>query len=157
MGATFVDHDSADAAVEQLRRDGISDKHLGILVRGAQEPDRIGKQVDSQAMLATARGIAIGIPVGMLASAAIVAVSMPATGLDLGPSLVGGGMAGISLGAFFGGVFGLALDRSLAEEEAWEDVEVEPGHVLVAARAKAGYERITSIFQQHGGRLVQPA
>jgi hypothetical protein len=156
VGATFDDGSEAAAAVAELHATG-GDRRGGILVRGVGGHDDIGHQVDRRWGQAVARGIGLGIPLGMLAGMLMVWVAMPATGLSLGATLVGGAAAGISLGCFFGGVFGIALDGTLAEQEAWDDLEVEPGQVLVAAPVRAVSGSASSILEQHGGRLVQLA
>lgn len=155
VGATFEDGNDAAAAVDDLRTGVGVTKHGGILVRGEGGHDEIGHEVDRRWALALSRGIAVGIPAGMLAGMLIVWLAMPATGLSLGATLVGGAAAGVSLGCFFGGVFGIGFDRALAEQEAWDDLEVAPGQVLVAAHARAGGGQAQAILQQHGGQLVR--
>jgi hypothetical protein len=154
LGAVFDDHQAAEAAVRELRQLGVNEKHLGIIVRDPHEHDSLGDAVSDEAMHAVEKGVAIGIPVGMLAGMGIVAIAVPGGVIGVGGALVGAA-AGIPAGAFFGGVFGLAADRASSEvTEVWEQVPLEGNQVLVAVHHEAGREQARGVLERSGGRIA---
>jgi hypothetical protein len=154
LGAVFENHQAAEAAVRELRQAGVSEEHLGIIVRDPHEHDGLGEAVDDETLHAVEKGMAIGIPVGMLAGMAIMAMAVPGGVIGVG-GVLAGAAAGIAPGAFFGGVFGLGADRALTEEEeVWEHVGLEGNHVLVAVHPEADRDQARAVLERNGGRII---
>ena len=86
LGAVFVDCAVAEVAVEDLRRLGLSDEHLGIAV---YHSDSYMFETDADAEVAhdIEKGISIGASIGVVASMTIMALTLPGVGiLDVGGS-----------------------------------------------------------------------
>lgn len=153
LGAVFGDHEHAEAAVGELRSSGISEKHLGIIVRDPEERDRLGAEIDVETGHAVKKGMAMGVPAGMLAGIAISAIAVPGGVLGMG-GILASAAAGATTGAALGGYFGLYADRALDEVAAWEDIQLGPREVLVAVHPAADRERVRHILSRHGGRQL---
>ncbi|MDZ7733192.1 MAG: hypothetical protein U5R31_08790 [Acidimicrobiia bacterium] len=156
LGAVFEDHRAAEQAIDELRRVGTAEDHLGIVVREPHGHDGLGEAVDAETAHATGEGIAVGVPVGMLGGMAIMAIAASGGVIGLGGALVAGAAAGLTGGAFFGGALGLATDRAITEEEAWEDLALDDNEVLVAVHPSADRDRARAVLERHGGRVVTP-
>jgi hypothetical protein len=91
FGAVFADRVKAETAVEDLRRLGLADEHLGIAV---YESDSYVFEEDADADVARGieKGIVIGAPIGAVAGMTILALVIPGVGiLGVGGILAAGG------------------------------------------------------------------
>lgn len=158
VGAVFPDAATAEAVVTDLHELGVSEEHLGLIVRDPHDRHGLGEEIDHETGEALTKGIAAGVPVGMLATMGVVAVALPGGVIGLGGALAGAAAAGVAGGAYFGGLFGLAADRALTAEEEWEDIPISGDEVLIAAHPdeERREEQIRAVFDRHGGRPVAP-
>ena len=107
LGAIFSDHDAAESAVEDLRRSGLADEHLGVAVH---QPDEyvFEEDVETEMTDGLERGIAIGAPIGAVAGMTVLALVFPGAGpLGVGGILAAGGLTGALSGGFWGAYLGL--------------------------------------------------
>jgi len=76
LGAVFDDRATAEAAVEDLRRSGLVDIHLGVAVH---QPDTyvFEKEAEREMAHGFERGIAIGAPIGAIAGMTVRALTVP--------------------------------------------------------------------------------
>ncbi|MCZ7524917.1 MAG: hypothetical protein M5U14_00105 [Acidimicrobiia bacterium] len=155
LPAVFPDHESAEAAAEELRRIGVADDHLGVAVHEPGQTVVFEEDADHETGLAVERGIAVGVPLGFLAGMAIVALAVPGVGtVGVGGLLAGGAAGGIG-GAFAGGFGGvLAKVPLLDEEEHMADIPLGEGEVLLVVRAHGRAEEVREVLERHGGRCV---
>ena len=80
LGAIFDDPATAESAVEDLRRLGLSEEHLGVAVC---HPDSYMFETDADAEVTHGleKGIAIGAPIGAVAGMTIMALTVPGVGI----------------------------------------------------------------------------
>lgn len=152
--AVFPDHAHAEAAVDELRRLGIADDHLGVAIH---EPGAhiYEQDTEHETLDAVRHGAMVGVPIGALAGIGLIAVALPGVAL-IG---IGGALAGVPAGALAGGFLGglagvLAKVRLADDEERWAEVPLQTGEVLVAVRTHDQEDEVTAILERHGGRCV---
>ena len=155
FGAVFVDRVTAETAVEDLRRLGLADEHLGIAV---YESDSYVFEEDADADVARGieKGIVIGAPIGAVAGMTILALVIPGVGiLGVGGILAAGGISGALAGTFLGAFLGLAAEEHVLDEEwDWERVPLQTGQVLVVVAGHGHPEEVADVLQRHGGHLM---
>lgn len=155
LGAVFVDHAAAEAAVSDLRALGLADEHLGVAVH---QPDGYVFEEDTEATMALGaeKGVALGAPIGAIAGMAVMALVVPGLGtLGVGGVLAAGGLSGALAGTYVGALLGLAAEEKVLDEEwDWERVPLEPGQMLVVIASHGHPEQVTDILQRHGGHLI---
>lgn len=155
LGAVFPDRASAEAAVDELRRLGLADAHLGIAVR--QPDDHVFEEDPEAAVLdGIEKGIILGAPVGAVAGIALMSLLVPGAGiLGVGGLLAAGGIPGAIAGTYFGALLGLSAEEHLVDEELdWERVRLEPGQVLLVVAEHAHREDVAEALRGRGGRII---
>lgn len=155
LGAVFVDHAAAEAAVEELRSRGLGDEHLGIAVHA---PDGyVFEQVtETEVVHGVEKGIAIGAPLGAAAGMTVLALIVPGVGtLGVGGILAAGGLSGALAGTYLGALLGLAAeDHVVDDEREWERIPLQPGEMLVVVSGHDHPDEVAEILRSHGGRLA---
>lgn len=155
LGAVFDDRSSAEAAVDDLRRHGLADEHLGVAVR---QTDSHVFEEDSGTEVARGleRGIVLGAPIGAVAGITVLALFTSGLGvLGVGGVLAAGGVTGGLAGGFWGGYLGLRSEGHVLEEEVdWDRVPLDPGQVLVVVAGHGHPQKVTEILRRHDGEIV---
>lgn len=155
LGAVFDDRTHAEAAVEDLRRHGLADEHLGVAVHRTDshvfEDDR-GTEVAH----GLERGIALGAPIGAVAGITVLALVTSGLGvLGVGGVLAAGGVTGGLAGGFWGGYLGLRSKEHVLEDEVdWDRVPLDPGQVLVVVAGHEHPGQVAEILRDHDGEIV---
>jgi hypothetical protein len=80
LGAVFGDRADAEAAVDELRRSGLADEHLGVAVHEADEYV-FEEDLEAEMSHSLRTGVAIGAPIGAIAGMTLLALIVPAWGL----------------------------------------------------------------------------
>lgn len=155
IGAVFAGRSEAEAAVEDLRRSGLADEHLGVAVH---EPGDIVFEEDFEEEMThkLEMGIAVGAPIGAIAGMTVLALIAPGIGtLGVGGILAAGAATGALAGGFWGAYLGVKSEE-LAEEDMWdwERVRLQEGEVIVVADQHGHPDDVQRILKSHGGRLV---
>jgi hypothetical protein len=163
----FDGHAEARRAIEELRRAGFPDDHLGII-----GPDWRGttRAVENRSGLSndpthtrweegTAIGAAAGGATGLGLGIAVATGLIPPLG-----SVVAGGtlvalLASTGAGAVIGGVAGGLAGLGVPEDEArWGEAELNRGRILVAVRGEAARaDEARDVIRRSGGRVREPA
>lgn len=154
VAAVFADRESAQAAVDDLRRLGLGSDRLGLAIR--EGADRaFEREAGTDVIRDTEVGMAAGAVVGFLAGLSIAAVALvPGGVVGLGGILALGVPSGLG-GAMLGGFLGDAVaERSFTEREELDDVPLEPGQVLVAACSHGHAGTVEEVMERHGGQLL---
>lgn len=155
MGAIFADHSDAEAAVEDLRRLGLVDEHLGVAVR---QPAGYVFERESETEVAhgMGKGISLGAPIGAVAGMTVMALLAPGVAaVGLGGLLATGAVTGGVAGGFWGAYLGLSAEEHVLEEQwDWERTDLRPGEVLVVVCQHGDPDQVREVFDRHDGRLV---
>jgi hypothetical protein len=152
---------NAQHAVQELRRAGFRDDHLGVVSHGeespAMEPASSTDDVGASAVGAAAvTGSVVGAGAGSLWALGIAAGILP----GIGPVIVGGLLASIlasaALGAATGGVAGALVGLGIPEEDArfYED-EFKAGCTVVTVKASGRFEEARTILREAGAYDVE--
>jgi uncharacterized protein (TIGR02271 family) len=150
----FSDTQSAQRAVNELRRLGFREDQIGVAARDA-EAVRGGTEVSdkgSKAATGAATGAAAGAGLGALWGMGILAGVLPA----IGPAIAGGTLAAIlssaAAGAAVAGVAGALIGLGLSEEEArYYEGEFKAGRTVVTVKADGRYDEAIATLRQFGG------
>lgn len=155
LGAVFDDRSSAEAAVEDLRRSGLADEHLGVAMHES-ETYVFEQDVETETAHGLERGIAIGAPIGAIAGMTVLALIVPGVGtVGVAGILAAGGVTGALAGGFWGAYLGLKAGEHIMEEEwDWERTPLQPGQVMVVVDQHGHPDDVERILQRHGGQLV---
>lgn len=156
LGAVFADQAAAEAAVEELREQGLGEEHLGLAIHIC-EGYVFEEDIEAEVVHGVERGIAIGAPIGAVAGMTVLALVVPGVGaLGVGGILAAGGLSGALAGTFVGGYLGLSSEEHVLEEEwDWERVPLEPGELLVVVSGHEHPDQAVEILRSHGGDLVR--
>jgi hypothetical protein len=155
LGAIFDDRAIAEAAVEDLRRSGLADEHLGVAVHGS-DSYVFEEDVEAETVHGMERGIAIGAPIGAIAGITVLALIVPGVGtLGVAGILAAGGVTGALAGGFWGAYLGLKAEEHVTEEEwDWERTRLQPGQVMVVVDQHGHPDDVKRILERHGGRII---
>jgi hypothetical protein len=155
LGAIFEDRTIAEAAVEDLRRSGLADEHLGVAVHGS-DSYVFEENVEAEKARGMERGVAIGAPIGAIAGMTALALIVPGVGtLGVAGILAAGGATGALAGGFWGAYLGLKAEEHMMEDEwDWERTTLQPGQVLVVVDQHGFPDEVRRILERHGGRLL---
>jgi hypothetical protein len=155
LGAVFADQAAAEAAVEELRRKGLSDEHLGLAIH-VHEGYVFEEDVEADLVHGVGKGVAVGAPIGAVAGMTVLALVVPGVGtLGIAGVLAAGGLSGALAGTFVGAYLGLSSEEHVLEEEwDWERVPLQPGQLLVVVSGHEHPDRVAGILERHGGELV---
>lgn len=157
--AVFGSRGQAEAAIQELRRLGLTDQEIGVAV-----PDpvhhRLAEQivghediVGEEEIKGAAAGFILGAPVGALAGIALSALVVG----GLAPLGLGGILAGAYAGAVWGVVLGAeagltAKVRTEEEVAHWSEIPLSHTDILVVVRAGRLAREAHDIALRHGGR-----
>jgi hypothetical protein len=156
LGALFDNRAGAEAAVEDLRRSGLADEHLGVAVHSSDDYV-FEESLEDDMARALKKGIAIGAPIGAIAGITVLSLIVPTVGVVLGVGgiLAAGGITGALAGGFWGAYLGLkGSEAEMDEEWDWERLGLEPGQVMVVVDQHGEPDEAKAILSRHGGRLV---
>jgi hypothetical protein len=157
--AVFEDHAEADAAINALRRSGVSDSHLSIIAKRVDDVE-VGRRPEATAGERVAKGAITGVGVGTLFGLAAAVIP------GIGPFIVAGPLAATlgatgataAAGAVVGGTSG-ALAGAMARADFDDDEAqfygplVERGDVLLTVETKdESRERLRTELEALGGR-----
>ncbi|HEX6301350.1 MAG TPA: hypothetical protein VF148_12855 [Acidimicrobiia bacterium] len=155
MGGVFGDRSEAEAAVEDLRRSGLADEHLGVAMH---EPGDIVFEEDVEAEMThkLEMGVAVGAPVGAIAGMTLLALIVPGLGsLGVGGILPAGAATGAQAGGVWEGYLGLKSEDATAEDMwDWERIRLREGEVMVVVDQHGHPDDAQRILRRHGGRPV---
>jgi hypothetical protein len=157
VAAIFASRDQAEAAVEELRAAGIAEEHLGVAVHEPDVSIVLEEEEDTEAERAVARGVTIGGVMGFVAGITVVAIAATLSGgIGVG-GILAGGLGVLFGGAALGGEISLAVEEpSMLTVEHLLELPLEPGQVLVVAKAHHRRALIEATFRHHDGRIVDP-
>lgn len=155
IGAVFAQRSAAEAAVEDLRRSGLADEHLGVAIH---EPGNVVFEgdIEEEVTHKLEMGAAVGAPIGAVAGMTVLALIVPGVGtLGVGGILAAGAVTGALAGGFWGAYLGLKSEEP-AEEDMWdwERIRLQKGEVMVVVDSHGHPEDVQKILERHGGRLV---
>jgi hypothetical protein len=155
LGAVFGDRADAEAAVDELRRSGLADEHLGVAVHEADEYV-FEEDLEAEMSHSLRTGVAIGAPIGAIAGMTLLALIVPGVGtLGVGGILAAGAATGALAGGFWGAYLGVKAEERIADEEwDWERVRLQEGEVMVIVDQHGHPDDVTRIMTRYGGRLV---
>lgn len=155
LGAIFGDRTIAEAAVEDLRRSGLADEHLGVGLHGS-ENYVFEEDVEAETVHGMERGIAIGAPIGAIAGMTVLALIVPGMGtLGVAGIFTAGGVTGALSGGFWGAYLGLKAGEHIMEEEwDWERIPLQPSQVMVVVDQHGQPDEVERILEHHGGRIL---
>jgi hypothetical protein len=172
VSAIFSDRTQAEMAIDDLRRQGITDTQLSVISRHVDESHFLGggggavaEDVrDNRVADATGKGLLGGAGIGALFG--LAAAMIP----GVGPFIAAGSLAsilgatggavaaGAIVGATSGAVAGALTRAGYTDTEArWYGDEVERGGVLVAVdthEATMNELAIRDVLVRHGGRIA---
>jgi hypothetical protein len=158
VAAIFGSAKEAESAVEDLRALGIADEHLGLAVHEPGVHIALEEDEETDMQHAVARGGVAGAVIGAIAGISIMAVASTGVGaIGVGGMLVGG-LASLFGGAAIGAELTVAAEqRVLGEVDHWASTTLEPGQVLIVAKAHDQRAVIESTMQRHHGRILTPS
>jgi uncharacterized protein (TIGR02271 family) len=149
----FADRTAAQQAINELKRIGFTDDHIGIMARDSWRGDADATDdSDSYAAEGGAAGLATGAGVGALWGLGIVAGVLPA----IGPAIAGGTLAAIltsaAAGAAAAGLAGTLIGLGIPKNEAeYYQSEVEAGRIVVTVRTGGRYQEALAVMRRFGG------
>jgi uncharacterized protein (TIGR02271 family) len=157
--AIFDDRGRAQAAIEQLKGAGFTEREIGVTARDGEAEDgqvlRDAGKGETHAKEGAITGVAAGAGVGALWGLGILAGVLPA----IGPAIAGGTLAAIlssaAAGAATAGLAGTLIGLGIPEEEAkYYDREFRAGRTVVTVQAMGRQAEAQTILQQAGGRTM---
>lgn len=154
VAAVFATRQAAQAAVDDLRAQGLGTDRMGMAVREGA-PRVFERDAEAEVLHDTGRGVAAGGALGFLAGMAISAiVFVPGGIIGLGGILAIG--AGSTLGgAMLGGYVGQdTADRAFDERQELSELHLDPGQVLVVVCSHGRPADVEEIMERHGGDLA---
>lgn len=155
LGAIFDDRSIAEAAVEDLRRSGLADEHLGVAVHGT-DTYAFEEDVEAETAHGLERGVIIGAPIGAVAGMTVLALIVPGVGtIGVAGVLAAGGVTGALAGGFWGAYLGIKAEEHVLEEEwDWERTPLQPGQVMVVVDQHGHPDEVKGILERRGGRII---
>jgi len=155
LGAILGDRIRAESAVEDLRRLGLADEHLGVAVHGS-DVYVFEENVEAETVHSMGRGIAVGAPIGAIAGMTALALIVPGVGtLGVAGILAAGGVTGALAGGFWGAYLGLRAEEHIVDEELdWERTPLQTGQVMVVVDQHGHPDEVKRILEHHGGRIL---
>lgn len=152
----FLRRDEAEAAVQELRREGFDATDIGIAARNANGQWTEYASVPSDASNAgagAAAGAAAGAGVGGLWALGIAAGILPAIGPVVAGGLLASILASAAAGATAGGLAGALIGIGVSEDEARHyEEELASGRTVVTVRAGSRYDLAVRILESNGAQ-----
>jgi hypothetical protein len=154
--AVFPSRESAEIAIDALRRHGISQSDIGVML---PEPGRHYHREPTDAEVVTAAGqsAAIGAPIGSIGGMVLLGLTASeALAFGVGGLFVAG-VGGLLWGGVIGGLIGVITRvRRRPEEDRWCEVPINGQEVLVVVRVPdwSHEPEIAELLTQVGARCV---
>ncbi len=152
--ALFDTLDSARDALDDLDRRGFPHETIGLVMKeppGESSGGEVRKLSDQEA--AVAKGFGAGAGIGGIAGLliGISGFAVPGVGAVIAAGPIAAALAGISLGATTGGVFGAIRNLGVAEEKARNyEAGIRRGGVVVTIETEdAAAARVVDILEYH--------
>lgn len=146
---------NAQHAVQELRRAGFRDDHLGVVSHGDDAPaaEAHSEQENEASAVGTAAvtGSVVGAGAGSLWALGIAAGILPGIGPVIAGGLLASILASAALGAATGGVAGALIGLGVPEDDArfYED-EFKAGCTVVTVKAAGRLEEAQTILREAG-------
>jgi hypothetical protein len=133
VAGVFESNEDAEAAIADLRKIGLLDESIGLVVPDPERHLPVEKRAGEE-LKGTVAGALIGTPIGGLAGLAATMLFIPGAGAVALAGAVGGAL----WGAYIGGVAGFtARVRNDPDEDLWYDIPLRSGQILVGAGARS--------------------
>ncbi len=150
----FHKRQEAQRAVDELRRAGFADAHLGVALRDVDSPNSAALAPDARAENA-AIGLAAGVGTGAgLGAAWAVGISvgmLPAIGPVIAGGLLGAIVASAAGAGVAGGLVGVLIGLGIPEEDAhYYEGEFKKGKTLVTVHADNRAAEAWAILSRNG-------
>ncbi len=151
----------AEAALEQLRAEGLGPNEVSIMMRDAHSEETVAEQAASSPVAGgAATGAALGGLLGGLAGwmVSIGALAIPGVGLVLGAGVLATMLTGIALGAATGGLIGALLSLGVPEDDARQyEGHLREGRILLTAHPGREFnvENAIRLMETNGGYDVR--
>ena len=155
VGGIFAKLADANKAVRELRANGFTDEHIGLISRRADGTlDRPDDGVSAKWEEGTGIGAAVGASAGTGLGLAVVAGLLS----PLGPVLAGGALVGLlasmgvgaTVGSAIGGLVGLGISQDDAD---YFEQQLKAGKTLVTVSTSDDVDEAIDIIQRTGGQL----
>lgn len=151
----FVNPQSAQQTVIDLKSAGFSEKQIGILSRNGEAKDP--QQEADEVAAGAATGAVTGAGVGALWGIGILAGALP----GVGPAIVGGTLgvllSSAATGGAMAGLGGALMGLGLSEVEAGlYERDVKEGRTLVTVDGGSMSGTASRVIRQHGGLIREP-
>jgi hypothetical protein len=139
----FDNRTDAERAIEELRRAGFTDDHIGFAMKGTEADLRQGESKDGEGALGGAvTGGAIGGVLGAVAAGLI-----PGVGPVIATGILAATVGGAAAGAAAGGLIGALVGMGIPEEEArYYDEQFRQGRAIVTVTAPGRYQEAAAIL-----------
>ena len=168
ISAVFDSRTEAEAAITDLRNEGIESDKLSIIGRdedGAAVTDGSGEEHEEgmgDAVKGALGGAGIGAILGVAALAIPGVGPLAAAGAIASSAIPGAAAIGAGAGAVAGGVTGMLTDHGVSEEDAsYYEGRINDGGTFVSVDASEGdiaAEKVREILSNNGGHsATQPS
>ena len=151
----------AEAALEQLRAEGLGPNEVSIMMRDAHSEETVVEQAASSPVAGgAATGAALGGLLGGLAGwmVSIGALAIPGVGLVIGAGVLATLLTGIALGAATGGLIGALLSLGVPEDDARQyEGHLREGRILLTAHPGPEFDVDSAVrfMETNGGYDVR--
>jgi len=155
----FEDRQAADAAVNELRREGFREDQIGLVTQhpdaasyNATAKDEDGSKWETGAVTGALAGLGLGGLIGLGVLSGVIPV--------VGPAIMAGTLGTIFSkavgGAALVGITGALVGAGIPEEEAhYYEGELKSGRTLVTVKAETRFDEATKILRRHGAYDMQ--
>jgi len=161
ISAVFDSRSEAEAAVSELRNEGIDSDRLSLIGRdedGTSVTDGLGERTD-EGMGDAAKGALGGAGIGAILGVAALAIPgvgpLAAAGAIASSAIPGAAAIGAGAGAVAGGLTGLLKDHGVSDEDAgYYEGRINDGGIFVSVDAGEGdlsAETVREILIRNGG------
>ena len=148
VAGVFETKADAEAAIADLRKIGLLDESIGLVVPDPEQHMPVEKRAREE-LKGTMAGALIGVPIGGLAGLAAVMLFIPGAGAIALAGAVGGAL----WGAYIEGVAGFtARVRNDPDEDLWYEIPIRSGQILVIAHAKERAHEAHDATHRHNVR-----
>ncbi|MBI2939562.1 MAG: hypothetical protein HYY04_03920 [Chloroflexi bacterium] len=156
VSGVFGSRQQAEAVIEDLRRLGLSDKDLGLVVPDPERHHLVqARETGREVAGSVSKGIAAGATLGSLAGLAVMAAVLPGAGVVGLAGLLIGAEVGAALGAILGGYGGLIVRvGSGTGDESRCEIRLGSGDILVVVRSEEYAEEALRLMAFHGARCL---
>jgi hypothetical protein len=161
ISAVFDSRSEAEAAISELRSQGIDSGRLSLIGRdgdGTTVTDGSGEQAE-EGMGDTVKGALGGAGIGAILGVAALAIPgvgpLAAAGAIASSAIPGAAAIGAGAGAVAGGLMGLLRDHGVSDEDAsYYEGRINDGGIFVSVDASEGdvpTETVREVLSRNGG------